>query len=88
MNDKNNEILLHQRISKLPQELRDHINTYNVEHRQLMKEVCKLLFYYKEIKCHNCDKMVKRINPETVTIGGYYDYCYCTMDCFYNDTWI
>lgn len=85
MNYKDNEILL-QRVSKLPQVLQDHINRYNVEHRQLMKEVCnKLLFYYKEIKCHNCDNILKRINPETVSIGGYYEYYYCCMDCFYND---
>jgi hypothetical protein len=88
MNHKNNDIML-QSISKLPQVLQDHINTYNVEHRQLMKEVCNtLLFYYKELKCHNCDNIVKRINPETVTIGGYYEYYYCCMDCFYDDKWI
>ena len=52
MNYKNNEVML-QSISKLPQVLQDHINTYNVEHRQLMKEVCNtLLFYYKEL--HLC----------------------------------
>lgn len=85
MNHKNNDIML-QSISKLPQVLQDHINTYNVEHRKLMKEVCNnLLFYYKELKCHNCDDVVKRINPETVTIGGYYEYYYCCMDCFYDD---
>jgi hypothetical protein len=88
MNHKSSEIML-QSISKLPQVLQDHINTYNVEHRQLMKEVCnKLLFYYKELKCHNCDNIIKRINPETVSIGGCYEYYYCCMDCFYDDKWI
>jgi hypothetical protein len=61
-----NEVLL-LNIKKLPQELQDHINSYNTEHRQLMKHVCnKLLFYYKEMKCHNCHNILKRINPETV----------------------
>jgi len=88
MNFEENELLL-RNITKLPQVLQDHINSYNVEHRQLMKHVCnKLLFYYKEIKCHNCDNTLKRINPETVSIGGYYEYCYCSMDCFYDDRWI
>jgi hypothetical protein len=88
MNHKSSEIML-QSISKLPQVLQDHINTYNVEHRELMKEVCnKLLFYYKELKCHNCDNIIKRINPETVSIGGCYEYYYCCMDCFYDDKWI
>ena len=44
--------------------------------------------YYKELKCHNCDNIIKRINPETVSIGGYYEYYYCCMDCFYDDKWI
>ena len=88
MNHKSSEIML-QSISKLPQVIQDHINTYNVEHRELMKEVCnKLLFYYKELKCHNCDNIIKRINPETVSIGGCYEYYYCCMDCFYDDKWI
>ena len=88
MNHKSSEIML-QSISKLPQVIQDHINTYNVEHRELMKEVCnKLLFYYKELKCHNCDNIIKRINPETVSIGGYYEYYYCCMDCLYDDKWI
>jgi hypothetical protein len=86
MNFEENELLL-RNITKLPQVLQDHINSYNVEHRQLMKEVCNKLFYYKEIKCHNCDNSLKRINPETVSIGGYYEYCYCSMDCFYDDIW-
>ena len=87
MNFEENELLL-RNIRKLPQVLQDHINSYNVEHRQLMKEVCnKLLFYYKEIKCHNCNNTLKRIDTETVSIGGYYEYCYCSMDCFYHDRW-
>lgn len=76
-----------QNIKNLPQVLQDHINSYNVQHRELMKEVCKkILFYYKEIKCHNCHNSLKRINPEIVSIGGYYEYFYCSMDCFYDDT--
>jgi hypothetical protein len=34
-----NEVLL-ENTKKLPQELQDHINSYNAEHRQLMKQVC------------------------------------------------
>jgi hypothetical protein len=80
--------MLLQNIKNLPQVLQDHINSYNVEHRQLMKEVCKnLLFYYKEMECHNCHNSVKRIRPETVSIGGHYEYFYCSMDCFYDDKW-
>jgi hypothetical protein len=80
-----NEVLL-RNIKKLPQELQDHINSYNAEHRQLMKKVCsKLLFYYKEMKCHNCHNILKRINPETVSIGIDYEYLYCSMECFYDD---
>ena len=85
MNFEENEILL-RNIKKLPNVLQDHINSYNAEHRQLMKEVYnKLLFYYKEIKCHNCHNILKRINPETVSIGIDYEYLYCSMDCFYDD---
>jgi hypothetical protein len=80
--------MLLQNIKNLPQVLQDHINSYNVEHRQFMKEVCKkLLFYYKEMKCYNCDNSLKRIHPETVSIGGHYEYFYCSMDCFYDDKW-
>lgn len=77
---------LEENIIKLPKVVKDHINSYNVEHRKLMKEVCnKLLFYYKELKCHNCYNILKRINPETISIGISYEYYYCCIDCFYND---
>jgi hypothetical protein len=88
MNFEENEILFGN-IKKLPQVLQDNINLYNVEHRQLMKQVhTKLLFYYKEIKCHNCHNILKRINPETISIGINYEYFYCSMDCLFDDKWI
>jgi len=97
----NNELLL-QSILKLPQVLQVYISMYNVEHRKmmkyvldefkhnkLMKDICKtILFYYKEIKCHNCHCMLRRIDQETVSTGGYYECYYCCIDCFYDDRWV
>jgi hypothetical protein len=73
-------------ISKLPQELQDYINTYNAEHRILMKEVCKTISYnYKQIECHNCTNTLRRIDTETIIIPGLSSHYYCSMNCFYDD---
>lgn len=86
-NTNNNELLL-QYILQLPEVLQHYIGMYNVEHRKMMKDICKdIVFYYQELKCRNCDSSLKRIDPEVVSMCGYYELYYCCIDCFYDDRW-
>ena len=88
MKNTNNNSLLLQSILELPEELQHYIGMYNVEHRKMMKEICKdIVFYYEELKCHNCDCKLKRIHPEVVSTCGCYEYYYCCLQCFYDDRW-
>jgi len=86
-NTNNNELLL-QYILQLPEVLQVYIGMYNVEHRKMMKDICKdIVFYYQELHCHNCDSKLKRIDPELVSTCGCYEFYYCCIDCFYDDRW-
>ena len=83
-----NKMLL-ESVSKLPKVLQDYINMYNTEHRQMMKGVFSdLLLNYKELKCHNCDSITRRIDSETVIVSSCYEVVYCCIDCFYDDRWL
>jgi hypothetical protein len=84
-NTNKNELLL-QCILQLPEVLQVYIGMYNVEHRKMMKDICKdIVFYYQELNCHNCDCKLKRIDPEVVSTCGCYEFYYCCIDCFYDE---
>ena len=51
-------------FDNLPQVLQDHIHSYNVKHRETMKEICiELLYELEEIECSNyCGMCIRRLD--------------------------
>lgn len=85
----NNGYML-QKISQLPNMLQDYILSYNVEHRQMMKNVFdELIYYYEELPCEydRCGGIVRRIDPNKVIHYRYgEEHCWCCACCKYCDS--
>ena len=75
-------------FDNLPQVLQDHIHSYNVEHRETMKEICiELLYELEEIECSNyCGMCIRRLDSIQNNILFKKYYCcseWCSNDLEY-----
>ena len=67
---------------KFPKELQDHIYSYNVLHRKMMKAVCdELLFLHQEIECDNQCGGYDTRNNLIVNNILFNDYYFCSEWC-------
>lgn len=74
------------RVKELPQCLQDMIGSYNVDHRQIMKQVCdELRYWYEQVQCFNCGVYYPLRQQENYTLvmaGKTYNTC--SDVCYYH----
>ena len=84
---------LYTQIKILPKEMQDMIHEFNVDHRPIMKQICKEIFTahkyrlfhftFDSFKCDNCHCKNKEIEYDIVKcLGIYFIFCgdYCEYD--------